>query len=77
MCFSAGASLSTATVVACLALAGTALAAYYFLRILLTWWAFVYWLVSVWCFFAALLSVLVLAHGLNTSHHEEPRTCPS
>lgn len=119
---------------ACLALAGSALAAYYFLRILLapvepvtsaghieyrmvhalaqtgmalyalttagallssswpwlrlfgllvllamvvTWWAFAFWLVSVWCFFAALLSVLVLAHVRNTSHHEEPRTCPS
>ncbi|WP_195763874.1 DUF6629 family protein [Pseudoduganella rivuli] len=28
---------------------------------ILTWWAYATWLVSVWCFFAALLSVVVLA----------------
>lgn len=43
----------------------------------LTWWAFASWLVSVWCFFAALLSLVVLAHVLQASQQEGPRPCPS
>lgn len=47
------------------------------LALSLTWWAFASWLISVWCFFAALLSALVLAQVLQACHHRGARPCPS
>lgn len=47
------------------------------LSFLLAWWMYERWLVSVWCFFAALLSVVVLLQVRSARRDQDGRACPA